>query len=123
MLTDELKRHILQQHLTTIYHISDKEYQRRIWIRGEGPEWDDFDETCCCFFGDLDIDSVLENHKDFWMTDVQYEVLKKFRDEFRKFSDDNNLPQLFIDTPEWTTITLLAKKVLEVFNYRKLEDE
>ncbi len=112
MLTDEIRKSILESILDTIKGISDKEYQRRVWIRGEGPEVDDFDETCNFF---CDVDPILEKYKDFRITENQYQILKKFRDEFRKFSDDNNLPQLFIDTPEWTRITLMAKKVLEVF--------
>lgn len=46
------KKYILNEHLRNIHHISDKEYQRRIWLRGEGPECGVFDETCCHFFDD-----------------------------------------------------------------------
>ena len=77
MLTDKDRKHILNEHLRNISHISDKEYQRRIWIRGEGPECDDFDETCCRFF--YDGASVFKNYKDFWITDSKYKILKRFR--------------------------------------------
>jgi hypothetical protein len=58
MLTDEARRNIINQHLKNIHHISDKEYQKRVWIRGEGPECDDFDETVNYFFGEMD--SILD---------------------------------------------------------------
>ena len=117
MLTNEAKKQILISILETIESISDKDYQQRVWIRGEGPEVDDFDETCCNFFGDGD--PLLENYEDFGITDSQYRILKKFRDKFRIFSDENNWPQEFIDTPEWERIMDLAKGVLEAFNYQR----
>lgn len=111
------RKQILSSILDTITGISDKEYQKRVWIRGEGPEVDDFDETCCNFFGDCD--PVLENYTDFEITESQYNVLKKFRDNFRVFSDENNFPHEFIDTLAWTRITEMAKEVLEAFNIKK----
>jgi len=38
-LTEEDKKYILYEHLRNISHIASKEYQKRVWIRGEGPEW------------------------------------------------------------------------------------
>lgn len=117
MLTNEGKKQILISVLEVIKHISNKEYQTRVWIRGEGPEVDDLDETCCSFFGDGD--PLLKNYKDFGLTESQYYLLRKFRDKFRSFSNENNHPQEFIDTPEWEKIMNLAKEVLEAFNYQR----
>jgi hypothetical protein len=117
MLTNEDKKQILDSVLETVEGISNKEYQKRVWILGEGSEVDDFDETCCNFFGDGD--PLLENYKEFGITKAQYLLLKKFRDEFRSFSDENNWPQDFIDTIEWEKIMSIAKDVLKAFNYSK----
>jgi len=108
---------ILISVLDTIEGISNKNYQKRVWLRGEGPEVDDFDETCCNFFGDGD--PLLENYKEFGLTENQHQILKKFRDKFRDFANDNYWPQKFIDTPEWASIMNLAKEVLKAFNYKK----
>jgi len=118
-LSGKVKKQMLTNILKVIGSISDKEYQKRVWIRAEGPEVDDFDETCCNLFDDYDFNSLIENYKDFSITDSQYHILKKFRDKFRAFSDDNNWPQKFIDTPEWASIMRLAKDVLKAFNYEK----
>ena len=48
------REQILISVLETIKDISDKEYQRRVWIEGRGPECHDFDEAVCDFFGDGD---------------------------------------------------------------------
>lgn len=112
------RKQILLSVLETIEGISNKEYQERVWIRGEGPECDDFDETCCNFFGDGD--PMLENYKDFKITESQYHILKKFRDKFRSFSDENDWPPKFINTPEWGEITEMAKEILQIFNYSRI---
>lgn len=119
MLTNKAKKQILMSILETIEHISDKKYQKRIWLQGEGPEVDDFDETCCNFFGDGD--PLLENYKEFEITESQYFLLKRFRDKFRAFSNEQYHPSGFIDTPEWETITEMAAEVLKAFNYKKKE--
>ncbi len=114
------RNQILISVLETIKGISDKEYQKRVWILGQGPECDDFDETCCHFFGDGD--PLIENYQDFDISENQYKVLKRFRDKFRFFSDENNWPQDFIDTPEWKEIMDMAGEVLTAFNYKKSSD-
>lgn len=117
MLTDNEKKQILHSFLETVEGISDKEYQKRVWIRGEGPEVDDFDETVCYFFDDGD--PILKNYKEFGITDSQYKLLSEFRDQFESFSDENYWPPMFIDSPEWTKITIRAKEVLEAFHYNQ----
>ncbi len=96
--------------------ISSKEYQRRVWIEGKGPECDDFDDTVCAFFDDGD--PILKKYKDYGITDNQYHLLLKFRNAFETFSDKNNWPEEFIDTPEWAKIMEMAKEVLKAFDYK-----
>ena len=118
-LSDENKRYIVKEFLKNLEHISDKEYQMRVWIRAEGPECDDFDETVNHFFPDCE--SLIENNKDFWITDIQKAILFDFYNQFETFKDGRRpyLPEEFIDTPEWTNITEMAKEVLKAFNYQK----
>ena len=97
-----------------MHYLFDRQYRQRAWIRGEEA---DFDEAVCLFFGEGD--SILENYKDFGITEAQYKLLKKMRDEFRIFADKNEFPEEFIDTPEWANIVNLAKEVLKAFNYPK----
>lgn len=111
------KRQILISFLETIQCISDKEYQKRVWIQGEGPEIDDFDETCCNFFGDGD--PLLEKYKEFGITESQHRILKQFRDEFRIFSKKHYWPSEFIDTPEWEKVIETARNALRAFDYKK----
>jgi len=116
-LTSEEKKDILNFVIKQVTSISNQEYQRRVWIRGEGPEVDDFDETTCHFLHEGG--GVLNKYQDFELTTSQYKQLKKLRDEFKVFSDENEWPQLFIDTPEWKKITEMAQEVLQAFNYKK----
>ena len=114
-LSDEEKKDMLECVLRKIFHIGDKDYQRRVWIRGEGPEVDDFTETVCVFFYAAEI--ILERPKEFGLTADRLHILEEFSKIFEKFSEENDFPQLFIDTPEWTHITLMAKEVVHAFDY------
>lgn len=120
MLSDNTRKKILQGFLEIIEWISDKDYQKRAWIRGE-PPGTDFDETVNSFF--LQVDEILEKYKDFKITDLQYHMLKKFRDQFYDFSEENHWPAKFIETIEWSQIIKSAKDLLKAFNYLVLESE
>lgn len=116
-LSNEEKKQILEGFIDIFTRIASKDYQRRIWVNAEGPEVDDFDDTVNDFF--VECDAVLENYKSFGITNNQHQMLKKFRDRFRIFSDENNWPQEFIDTPEWGGIAEMAEEILKSFNYKK----
>jgi hypothetical protein len=113
-MDEEDRKQIRDAFIRMVDHISDKEYQKRAWIKGEAA---DFDEAVCHFFDEGD--SILENYKDFGITEDQYRLLKKLRDEFRIFADENDWPPEFIDTPKWAGIMDLAKDVLKAFKYSK----
>ena len=117
MLNDEEKKYTFNEYLRHISHIIDKEYQTRVWIRGQGPECQAFDDAVCDFF---DIgDPILDNYEEFGITEDQHDLLIKFREEFEKFSEIHSSPQEFIDTPDWEQIMEMAGKVLKAFNYQK----
>ncbi len=109
---------ILASYLETVKNISDKEYQLRVWIQGGGIEVDDFDETVCNFFQDGN--GIIKNYREFEITDKQYHLLIKLRDEFKAFCHGPALryylPQEFINKPEWKKLMNLAKEVLKEFN-------
>lgn len=118
-MIEEGKKSWSMNTLSAVYAVSDKEYQKRVWIKGIGPECDSFDETSECILGDAW--DILQEHHLFGMTEHQYRVFKKFQDEYKVFCDLPNLiyciPERFIDTPEWTRVTELANEVIRSFNY------
>lgn len=93
-LSDESKRDILDFMLSLIFAISNKEYQRRVWINAEGPECDDFDDTVCNFLHEGD--AIIEKYKDFWITEKQSKLLNLLLNNFRAFSNEHDLPEEFI---------------------------
>ena len=115
----KIRKQILDSFLENLKGISDKEYQKRVWIKGHGPECDDFTETVCDFF-DLG-EYIFDNYKGYPITEQQQKLLDKFRKDFETFVDGKRpyLPEDFIDTPEWERIMNLAKEVLKAFNYQK----
>src|ERR1700730_3942979 len=104
------RKQIMATFLRILDTISNKEYQKRAWIRGEGP---DFDETVCHFFDDGE--PIFEDYRAYGISEDQYRLLIKFRDAFEAFSDEYDLPLEFINTPEWEKIMKMAKEMLKEF--------
>lgn len=111
------RKQIMEGFIRILNRISDDEYQKRIWIRGEGPEWDSFDDTVNSY--SLESEGILDKYKEFGLTESQYILLKKFSEEFGAFSRENDLPEEFISMPQWKKIMEMAKEVLKAFNYQK----
>jgi hypothetical protein len=113
------RKYILNAFLKRVESINSKEYQRRVWIEGKGPECDDFGETADFFIDDGE--AILKNYKDFNISDNQRLVLQEFWSEFKCFffsHDRPYFPDEFIDSPEWTKITEMAKEVLSAFHWK-----
>ncbi|MBI2742622.1 MAG: hypothetical protein HYX48_01745 [Chlamydiales bacterium] len=117
-LSNDEKKYILDEYLRHISHFLDGDYQKRVWILREGPECQAFDDAVCDFF---DIgEPILEDYKNFGITEMQHALLLKLHDEFRKFSETHDMPENFLSTQEWNKIKGLARDVLIAFNYRKI---
>jgi len=115
-----IRKQILESFIENIVYISDKDYQKRVWVEGCGPECHDFDEAVCDFF-DLG-ESIFDSHKDYGISDSQYDLLIKFRNEFEAFlvgPRRNYLPEKFLESPEWKKIMEMAKEILQAFHYQK----
>lgn len=78
------KKQILGGFLENIYCISDEHYQERVWVRAEGPECDDIDDTICDFFDDGGL--ILEKYRDFGVTEKQHELLMLLHNCLLKFA-------------------------------------
>jgi len=115
------KQQRLYSFIENIAYISDEKYQERVWVKNEGPECDDIDDTICDFFDDGD--PILEKYEDFGITKDQYALLIKLRDKLDKFIDEYGIysqqlcTEKLIKLPEWKEIREISKKVLEAFNY------
>lgn len=115
------KKQFLDGYLDEIFWISNKEHQRRSWILGIELMGGDYGETINRFF-DSDV-VIKEYYKEFGITEDQNLLLRLFVEEFDNFVFGDHLsdhydPSEFIDTPEWTRITDMAKGVLKVFDWK-----
>ena len=114
---------ILETFLDTVDGISDKKYQERVWIRAEGPEWDDLGETYNYFFDNGE--PIIDEYKKHKLTEVQYKLVVELRDKLNEFTVNCELVKPYrsdeelINLPEWQEIRDLAKKVCKSFNYKQ----
>lgn len=116
------KKKILNNHLETIFGIANQDYQERVWIRGEGPEVDDYTESMCHFFDDGD--PIIANYKEYAITKKQLSLLLKLREAIEDFNSNTRfeLGPNFTDSPEWKKIILIAKEVLHEFDYQQIKN-
>jgi len=107
----------LKQFSEEVFILSSKEYQKRVWVEGIGPECDDYSESINRFFDSCEI--ILNHFEEFGLKKEQYNLLNLFFNKFDEFIQTNNdFPQEFINTPEWTKITEMAKEVLKAFHWK-----
>ena len=116
-LTEEDKKYIVNEFLRSIKGISDKEYQKRIWIQGKGLNVMISTKHATAFFPVAE--DIIENYTNFKLTEAQLAILKQFYKEFDEFSDENDFAFEFIDSPWWAKIMERAKEVLVAFDYKK----
>jgi hypothetical protein len=120
-LTEEEKIYVLNGYLKTIWSVTNKEYQRRVWIQGDGPEVDDYDETICRIFDDGI--PILDKKDAFSLSRYQCKVIKKFHKKIMSFFDKPGIeyydPKLVIDNTEWTKVMDKAKDVLKAFEFKQ----
>ncbi len=123
-MNEEEKRRnrILNDILEYIGDISDLEYQKRVWLRGEGPECDDFTELCCNFFGTMRM--VEREFEKYNFTPEQSAALLNFQDAFDRFSSEHSGIEGFVseqeEDHEWAEVRKQASDVLKVFNHKKV---
>jgi hypothetical protein len=85
MMNDLNRKKIVRELLDTVYGVSSREYQERVWLKGLGPECDSYDETICNFFDTAK--DVIKNYKEFKLTEYERDVLEEFWNVFDKFDN------------------------------------
>lgn len=120
MLSEGNKQFIIDEMLKKIWNISNSEYQLRIWVKGEGPEVDSFEETICQFYDACE--EVLEKYEIYHLTRKQYEILLEFVNNLNVFLD--SVSEIvheeieIIPNPKWHEIQQKALQVLAIFDYQ-----
>jgi tetratricopeptide (TPR) repeat protein len=109
------KKRILESFLGTLEEIPDEDCQEKVWILAEEPEHDDFIETIYHFFEGGD--GILERCEGLGLTNEQYHLLVRFRDQLDQFVKRSN--SFLEQASERDKIREMAKEILKAFNYRK----
>ena len=121
MNISNIRKQILEEFLKNIGRLADEKYQERVWVRAEGPECNDIDDAICDFFDDGD--PILEKYKDYEITISQLENIIKLYAKLRFFTDTYGVyweyksTAKLIKMPEWEEIRILARNVLQAFNF------
>ena len=118
MMNDLNRKKIVRELLDTVYGVSSREYQERVWLKGLGPECDSYDETICNFFDTAK--DVIKNYKEFKLTEYERDVLEEFWNVFDKFDNSEYrryFEKDFIYTPQWEYVMKKAQGVIKAFKF------
>ena len=93
---------------------SETEYQARVWLRGDGPEVDSYEEAVTAL-DDYDFNSFVEcSRRSDLLTDAKVAELYKFKQSLGEF--DRSVvsglfarPEHFLD-PKWSAVVAAAKE-------------
>lgn len=111
---------VLRRFLDTIFEISNQEFQERVWLKGLGPEYSDFDDAICDFFDNGE--DIMINYKNYNISDNQFKKINILKNIIKKYCD--KIPvrahtKDILSDPDWFEIRKMAKDVLKVFDYKK----
>jgi len=108
-MNETIKKGIKEEIKYLVWIFSDKEFQERVWARGEGPECDSFGESVC----DTDlIDNVVEKYQDYDITKEQKNLLKELVQKIENYDEPETDAELVKD-PKWHEVREFAKYVYE----------
>lgn len=112
------KKYSIDLFMDILTGLANKEYQRRVWIEGRGPQVDSYEDTVCEFFSE--VINIIIYPKNYDISNFQYKLIlnlyRKFDLFYKKWGAD--MPEFFIDTDEWNSITEISKEILILFNYQ-----
>lgn len=95
--------------------LSDKEFQERVWLRGEGPEVSSYAEVVCQLFDDTALGDMLEAKKDEPVLSEEIDSimidLGKIFDEIDYRTDTKDI----LNHPSWLRVRKLSSDALKLF--------
>lgn len=111
------KPEILRQIEDGLQDFSSREFQKRVWIQGRGPEVSSYEELMCRLFDDLDVRNLAaSNWSGFGLTVEQKARLTRFLGSLATF--DAEIPQLpdpcfVFEKLDMSNVRIVAKETLD----------
>jgi hypothetical protein len=97
---------------------SSREFQERVWLRGEGPEVSSYIETVMRFFDFVDGPKSATDRGELGISDRQWAALTSFRRVLHPFVEAASAypdAKELLDNPAWKEIQAAAAVALETF--------
>jgi len=95
--------------------LSDRSFQERVWLRGEGPEVSSFDEEVCGL-QDKDLDGFIERCSDWNLDPSLASELRSYDVALMEIVRDvgpNARPETVLDDPRWPALREAARRIVE----------
>ena len=100
--------------LSTIVQIGDREFQERVWLRGDGPEVSSWEEIICTLYGDCQFKEFIE---ECLALGVHLNLVNELRvfgiklDSYLQRTPETMPASDVLQDPEWATIVEHAQRI------------
>lgn len=104
--------------ISAIQIAGDIEYQRRIWIRDEGPDRSTFREIVAQIFDDYRIDEMAGDlGSSLGLSEAQRDLLRDFDRSLDRYVDARHMydDERIVEDPEWHLVAAAARDVVSHF--------
>lgn len=110
-----LTKIIYEQIESCLKELSDVEFQKRVWLRGEGPENSSYTEAVCQLFDDTGIgDELCEKQQNRYVLSKDIDpVLRELSDHLDLIGDRMDVSEILCH-PRWTKVCECASHALEL---------
>lgn len=92
--------------------LADVDYQKRVWVKGEGPECDSFDETINDFF--YYYESIVKRKEIREIKENEIQLIKKLKNEIDTFDTDipwDGTDEGVLSNPGWPRVVNAAEEL------------
>ena len=96
-----------------IQEIADRDFQNRIWIKGQGPQDSSYVELMCRLFDDKHFDAFLKNSTTLELSKELLYKLLVLKEKLEKYQGKKKESQI-VNDPQWIKITVIAKEALKI---------
>ena len=103
--------HVYTMVESCLKELSDIDFQRRIWVRGEGPEVSSFEEAVCQLFDDTSIGDQLDEGQEVVLSPKLDSILRELKHLLNKI-DYRMTAEEILNHPNWDKIRQLSIQAL-----------
>ncbi len=96
--------------------LSDINFQKRVWVKGEGPEMSSYTEVVCQLFDDTGIGDKLNEKQDEIVLSEELDAILRELSSILDSIDYRMVASDILNHPDWPKVVRLSSRAVEMMN-------